>query len=1151
MKLSDGIAPQTRFSRSINVERDTSQAALMGYLPTGRALDVVRRIVRSLDSDSSGRAFSITGPHGSGKSSLAVFLGGLTAAGDTNDFELAMETLSAADPITAEALQLARTVLGAAKSGFVRCIVTANREPVTATVARALEAGARHFFGKRKSNPIPADWAKSEVASKLTPRDIRDGLEKLTAQAPVLVLVDEFGKNLEAYSDTGRNDDPFLLQELAEWAGGAGRGLPLVVITMQHLAFEEYVHESSTARRREWVKVQGRFEDIAYVESASQARRLVAAAFDRKSANLDAAIGRWISKRRLSFARAGLGDLFDDGVASRSFPLHPVALAALPELCSRYGQNERTIFSFLAGPEPQAVPAFLEATQLEKGKALPFVRLSNVYDYFVASAATMIASATSGGRWVEIETRIRDTTGLNDVSLNVLKSIGVLNLISAGGALRASRSVLSLAVADDVESSAVAAALRGLEDRGLVTYRDFADEYRIWQGSDFDLQGTIEVARRRCAATGLSELLNEMVPPSPLVASRHSQQHGTLRVFERRFSSFGIDDLVAPSADSEWDGRVLLSVVQQLPDIAPKSDDKPLVAVMAGNVDSLRAAAVEASALAEVLRTAESAGDDWVARREIIERLVAAQEGLQEAVEAVFESGEATWSLLGSTETFDAGGEPSRVLSNIADYVYSDTPCVPNEMIARRELTAQGSKARRVIIEGMLANPASPHLGIIGYPAERAMYEAILATPGFHVVGPDGTMAFQAPTDVRYGSAWRVIEQAFERATEQKVNALDMWRTLQAPPIGLKDGPIPILLIVALILRQYDVALYEHGTLVLALDDAVAERFAKNPGHFAVKNTAATSRARKQVVEKLAQRLGYASYVGAPTFLGVARRLFAQMRRLEPYTMGTASVSDAAKGMRKAFRLASEPDRLIFEELPMVFGLEPIPVVRKVRAADIDEYVEALVLAIEELEDAYPSLLRGLEDELARALAEPREILRKSFSGHASSLAGSVLELKLKSFVNAACRDELEHREWVENIAMIVADAPAPKSWNDETVGRFRLGATELGGAFRRVSALISERKALDNEQIDVVPVVVTRLDGREGRMVLWATTDEKREAEPGIAALLQQMAEVFGGTEKAREVLLASLLDGTDEGASPPPDVASLADSIRSVQGG
>ena len=81
--------------------------------------------------------------------------------------------------------------------------------------------------------------------------------------------------------------------------------------------------------------------------------------------------------------KVGIEDLTDPDVIAGCYPLHPLAAAVLPELCSRYGQNERTLFSFLTGADPAAVPTLLETTDLPTTGNLPVIGLAEIYDYFV------------------------------------------------------------------------------------------------------------------------------------------------------------------------------------------------------------------------------------------------------------------------------------------------------------------------------------------------------------------------------------------------------------------------------------------------------------------------------------------------------------------------------------------------------------------------------------------------------------------------------------------------------------------------------------------------------------------------------------------------------------------------------------------------
>src|SRR4051812_40392378 len=63
-----------RFVRSANVELDYKKPhALDGYMLTSGARRVLERIVPSLADTAGPRAWTVTGPYGTGKSSFAVF----------------------------------------------------------------------------------------------------------------------------------------------------------------------------------------------------------------------------------------------------------------------------------------------------------------------------------------------------------------------------------------------------------------------------------------------------------------------------------------------------------------------------------------------------------------------------------------------------------------------------------------------------------------------------------------------------------------------------------------------------------------------------------------------------------------------------------------------------------------------------------------------------------------------------------------------------------------------------------------------------------------------------------------------------------------------------------------------------------------------
>ncbi|MCA9563293.1 MAG: hypothetical protein KC561_07380, partial [Myxococcales bacterium] len=764
----------------MNVERDSRTPPIDGYILTGRALDVVGRVARSLARGNGSNAFSITGPYGTGKSSFAIFLDSLL--GPVSDESLAaLDLLTGADPETARLLAGLSDAIGG--RGFIRAIVTASREPISVTIVRAIQSGITRFepvtdTERYNQLKMQVDEAVAGLADRTralpSNRFIVDAIAQLSEFAPVLLIIDEFGKNLEAFADSRSEADLYLLQELAEWSHAPAADRPsLLMITMQHLAFEEYLDSVSQTLRREWAKVQGRFEDIPYVDTPAQTQHLIAQVFEHSDdPSYEAACRKWADEATSQLRDAGLGHLADEQLVAATWPLHPSTLLVLPEVCARYGQNERTLFSFLASAEPLAVPAWLNDQKADVHK-LADVRLDRVYDYFVESAATMVSASQTASRWVEIETTIRDATDLTEAHRRVLKTVGLLNLVSAGRAIRASRAVVSWACTDGRPGTEDAAKVDGLlvdlEKSGRLTYREFADELRLWRGSDLDIRSAISAARRRLSGRSAEELLSATRSMPPVVAARHSIETGTLRVFAGTWDSDG--EVLPPGPEDREDGLLVYVVGNRLPAVvATEYVPKPVIAVRPKDTAALRLAAVELAAIREVSGDPELVGDDWVAKRELGEREAEAMLRFESVFEETVghNAGEdAAWYRLDSSETpaeLPAPQSVASLLSDVCDKAYEDSPPVPNEMLNRHELTSQGTKARRLLLKALLTRPKTERLGIEGFPPQRAMYDAVFGTTGMHRVH-QGQYELTAPANNSgWTKAWKTLTSMLDFA---------------------------------------------------------------------------------------------------------------------------------------------------------------------------------------------------------------------------------------------------------------------------------------------------------------------------------------------------------------------------------------------------
>ena len=159
---------------------------------------------------------------------------------------------------------------------------------------------------------------------------------------------------------------------------------------------------------------------MAYVESATQTRAFIGTVFQADGGIRDR-INDWAERQTATMRSLGISEMSDPDIVASCYPLHPLTAAVLPELCNRYGQHERTLFSFLTSPDPASAASYLSATQVPTEGELPALGLAGVYDYFVASG-TMAGVPVDQSRWTEIATRLRDAPNLTAAQRRLAKS---------------------------------------------------------------------------------------------------------------------------------------------------------------------------------------------------------------------------------------------------------------------------------------------------------------------------------------------------------------------------------------------------------------------------------------------------------------------------------------------------------------------------------------------------------------------------------------------------------------------------------------------------------------------------------------------------------------------------------------------------------
>jgi hypothetical protein len=513
----------------------------------------------------------------------------------------------------------------------------------------------------------------------------------------------------------------------------------------------------------------------------------------------------------------------------------------LPILCNRYAQNDRSLFTFLTSQEPYSLTTFLKETALQCDHTQT-LKLHRVYDYFVEASNISNAAKTSSQRWIEVQGRIVEAMHLEPNLVVTLKTIGLLNLVDSIGALRATRQLVIYALIEDPQNEQEAQcwdnAIQELIKRGLVTYRKQLDELRIWEGSDFDVEQAI-MSTIEAEQASLASILNRIYPLTPHIAQRHSYKTGTLRYFERRYVDTyeELANIEVSNADSV--GMIGYWLNNNLPEKCPThtTDGKPLILLCGTDVNKIDAVCREYAALTTIELNTPQLQSDGVARREVRQRLTQLKHLLNDLLAQSFLSSNEKQHCYSRGTIFYIATQKDfqQHLSDVCDDIYPQTPVLWNELINRKEITSQGAKARRELIEAMLKNGDKERLGLTGNGPEASMYMSLLNHTGIHRYIQD-RWCFTEPHEPTIRYVWLAIEQFCLNARTQAEPLDRLYSLLESSPYGMKKGAIPVLLAAALLVHTDDVSVYQDGTFIPLLGAEHFELLVKQPARFSVKH---------------------------------------------------------------------------------------------------------------------------------------------------------------------------------------------------------------------------------------------------------------------------------------------------------------------------
>jgi hypothetical protein len=938
----------------------------------------------------------------------------------------------------------------------------------------------------------------------------------------VIVVFDEFGKLLEYAAKHEPEKELYFIQQLAELVNSGD--YEVMLLTTLHQDFAGYAQQLSKMQRNEWVKVKGRFKEITFNEPVEQ---LLYLASQRLNSSIPPLITPAFERMFQGVVDAKvypLRDFFNAEVAAKLYPLDILAAAVLAQALQRYGQNERSLFSFLNGDN------YFDLKEFGAGKA-NFYGLSAVYDYLNYNLNSFLLSKANPDYtyWAEIRNALERVDGEFDFTKQTtyqaaVKTIGMMQIFLPGSA-RVDRDFLAIYLDSVLNTTDAYDTIGDLQQRLIIRYYKGTGRYTLYEASDVDIDVAIsnaaaEISRANDVVNYLTTYFN-----FPTISAKRAYfERGTPRVFEFKISD---NPYISQLPQAEIDGFVNLVFNDALSvaDMTRISGERR-EAILYGHYQNTS----EIKELIEEIEKAEIAREkhknDRIAKKEL-DAIIDRQRNLLNhyVMNSFFNPAIVRWFYRGQEDfTITNGRRFNEKLSEICTNVYASTPIFRSELANKTKLSPSISTARRELFQALFAHEEIEDLNIKGSPPQKSIYYSLLRQTGIHAL-TDGHWLLQQPDlavdPFQFAPLFEACEHFLENSRGVKRSVSDLYSQLSKAPFKLKKGFLDFWVPIYLIMKRSDYALYGEYGYITDLNAEMLELLVKKPADYAIKAFDVAgirinmfNRYREMLQLPLQERTDNQAFV--QTIVPFIRFY----KDLNGYAKYTQRISSSSQKIRRALTDAEDPERLFFEDFPAALGFDLVQLNREPEL--LSTFTEALQQTIRELRAAYEQLLTRFELVICSlwdselAFNEYKSKLRARYEG---GLKEYLLLPYQRTFYNRLFSPLDDRKAWLSSVAQSIINKPLEQS-NDEDELRL----------FNRFPELIHEldnlndigKKEIQSESEETFKIEIT-VPGSEIRQQV-VTLPKKQSRK--FTAVQENIATMLEGENRFTKIaILAEML--------------------------
>lgn len=851
-------------------------------------------------------------------------------------------------------------------------------------------------------------------------------------QPLLLVCVDEFGKFLEYAAKNQPEEELYFIQQLLEFINDPER--QIVLLSTVHQNIDAYGFSLSNTQKQEWTKIKGRFRELTFNEPVEQLLLLAAAHLDDQpklhtQVDFEADIERLARTRAFNSDPQYIGD-----IAAKLYPLDLFAANVLTLALQRYGQNERSLFSFLESTDQTGIKAFDNSTDR-------YYHIGHVYQYLAYNFYSFINSPANRDlpAWRAIQTAMeaadRRITGHELGTALLIQTIGLLNIFAAAGAV-IDRAFLIDYATNCLGMPDAEATLSALEQNKIVLYRNYSRRYILFEGTDLDIQlALFEAADRVDQVVDVTGLINKYYQFPPVVAKSATYFRGTPRLFEYLIST----QPQKKTPKGEIDGYINLVFNENLSEAEilnfSRGQQEAVLYGFYRNSKHIKDLLFEVEKTKKVI---EENMDDQVAVHELNNIIQHQQNLLTHKIQHSFYTNhrEIVWIYRGGAINIHSQRALNETLSMIVNEVYDQAPVFKNELVNKHKISPSIHAARRNYIKALANDWDKPGMGFPAdkYPPEKTIYLTLLENNGIDLMNTAHDLEITVDERNDFHHLWNFCMAFLDSTKTAKRTVKELADLLALRPFKLKQGLIDFWIASFLFIKRNDLALFYKGVYVANMTDEVLELLIKYPAEHDIK-AFDIGGVRLDLFNNYRSMLQQSvkSHLTNKDFVETIRPFLTFYKGLPEYAKNTQRLEPETIRLRDAIIKAKDPEQTFFDAFPNALGYSMQTLQQD--PGKLQEYVNTLQDAIRELRNCYNELVNRVElflagDVIGKDMVFPeiKTALQERFDGIRKHLL-----LHKQRIIVQRINSELDDRAaWLNSLVQGVMGITLEK-FNDES----------------------------------------------------------------------------------------------------------------------